>query len=284
MKKWKNKDWLFQKYHIEKLSGEDIANICDINTSTVYRQLEKFNIKTKREQIQAKKEIKCDFCGKMLERQRSKIKKNDNNFCSKECHNNFMASKKYSGKNNPLYNKQKVKCDVCDKEFEKIPSEINDNNFCSKECFNKFQKKERKTVCDWCGEIIERMPSQTDRCEHNFCDFECYGKWKSENIIKEKTNFWKGGVTEKGYYYGCNWEEQREKTLKRDGYKCQLCDSKKDLVVHHKRPLRTFDKTKENWYKKANDLDNLITLCRSCHSKQHHNEKESMYVLIGVDR
>jgi 5-methylcytosine-specific restriction endonuclease McrA len=38
-----------------------------------------------------------------------------------------------------------------------------------------------------------------------------------------------------------------------------LCDSVKILNVHHKIPYR---------YSKSHALENLITLCRSCHSKE----------------
>ncbi len=78
---------------------------------------------------------------------------------------------------------------------------------------------------------------------------------------------WKGGVDE---YYGDNWAEQRRKVLQRDNYECQRCGitqsehrSQNDigLDVHHRQPIRTFQ-SPEN----ANTLDNLVTLCRSCHN------------------
>lgn len=48
------------------------------------------------------------------------------------------------------------------------------------------------------------------------------------------------------------------KTLKRDDFTCQKCNSILDLIVHHK------DKNNKN-----NKLENLITLCRFCHAKEH---------------
>lgn len=78
---------------------------------------------------------------------------------------------------------------------------------------------------------------------------------------------WKGGVNE---YYGDNWERQRRKALRRDDYECQQCGitqsehrSRTDigLDVHHKTPIRTFQAPED-----ANTLDNLVTLCRSCHN------------------
>lgn len=56
----------------------------------------------------------------------------------------------------------------------------------------------------------------------------------------------------------------RENNIKRE---CILCNSTKDLLIHHK------DRNRDN-----NHLSNLTFLCRSCHSKYHNsegNKKES---------
>lgn len=57
--------------------------------------------------------------------------------------------------------------------------------------------------------------------------------------------------------------ELRFRALKRDEYQCQRCGctgSESDLEVHHRTPLSE-DGT--------NDLENLQTLCRPCHVKEH---------------
>ncbi len=70
--------------------------------------------------------------------------------------------------------------------------------------------------------------------------------------------------------YGPNWETQRQAALARDGHRCQQCNSAQPpLHVHHLRPFREFGYARdenEN-YKLANELDNLITLCPSCHRR-----------------
>jgi len=70
--------------------------------------------------------------------------------------------------------------------------------------------------------------------------------------------------------YGPNWQAQRQKALSRDGYRCQICGAEQDgLHVHHKRPFRQFNYTpheNEN-YKEANQVENLVTLCPSCHRR-----------------
>jgi DEAD/DEAH box helicase domain-containing protein len=65
--------------------------------------------------------------------------------------------------------------------------------------------------------------------------------------------------------YGPNWAGQRNLARARDGYRCQMCglpEQGRSHDVHHKVPFRTFES-----YIQANQLTNLITLCRSCHRR-----------------
>jgi hypothetical protein len=65
------------------------------------------------------------------------------------------------------------------------------------------------------------------------------------------------------YVYGSGWVEARQETLERDNYTCQVCAYRdKSNHVHHIKPRRKFDDVS-----KSNTLDNLITLCNSCHSR-----------------
>lgn len=63
--------------------------------------------------------------------------------------------------------------------------------------------------------------------------------------------------------YGDNWFHQRIAARERDGNTCQICGKEADdrnLDVHHITPVRKYDSPED-----ANELDNLITLCRKCH-------------------
>ena len=65
--------------------------------------------------------------------------------------------------------------------------------------------------------------------------------------------------------YGLNWPKQRDLTRARDVFRCQLCgeaEGIKEHHVHHKIPFRMFESSEQ-----ANRLENLITLCNSCHRK-----------------
>ncbi len=56
------------------------------------------------------------------------------------------------------------------------------------------------------------------------------------------------------------YRELRTKVLRRDGWRCQVCGSMKNLEVHHK----VF---RSRWGE--DDEQNLITLCLECHAKAH---------------
>lgn len=56
------------------------------------------------------------------------------------------------------------------------------------------------------------------------------------------------------------WKEISEKCKERDGNKCTRCPSRSRLEAHHVR-------YPEDWYETT--LDDLVTLCRECHEKEH---------------
>lgn len=72
--------------------------------------------------------------------------------------------------------------------------------------------------------------------------------------------------------YGPNWQAQRKLALERDGRRCRTCGASGDditLHIHHIRPFREYGYVpgvNEN-YRVANQLDNLVTLCPSCHRR-----------------
>jgi DEAD/DEAH box helicase domain-containing protein len=72
---------------------------------------------------------------------------------------------------------------------------------------------------------------------------------------------------------GPNWDQQRNAARSRDGYRCRHCGApeRNDRAhdVHHVVPFRTFGYVRgdNNRYLEANRLENLVTLCRSCHQR-----------------
>jgi len=76
--------------------------------------------------------------------------------------------------------------------------------------------------------------------------------------------------------YGADWGKIRDRVRARDGYRCQVCGAAepdpsttlraRQHDAHHKIPFRSFTSAAD-----ANRLDNLTTLCSSCHRKVEQN-------------
>lgn len=137
------------------------------------------------------------------------------------------------------------------------------------------------------AERYGRPPSSSEMCED--------GKF-SKHIFIERFGGWETALNRAGYSrpttyretlgvfpYGSNWYVQRERALERDNYQCQIptCTVTReehlrrhdsDLHVHHIIPRRHFvDEDGELDEERANDLDNLLTLCAP-----HHHYWESI--------
>jgi len=229
-------------------------------------------------------EIECDNCGAVFETKWSKV--GEKRYCSLNCeqeHNSEdhvcewcgntyttkksrsditrFCSKECKQKNHSVESRDRVTvtCESCGKEYDVKKHREDTTKYCSRECPG-------RTVdlsCEYCGEEYTVSKSYSERGSR-FCSYACKHKWQSEYNVGENNPTFKGGHDR---YYGSNWRKMRQKARERDGYQCQACgldesDSRWELSVHHIRPLRDFDTPEE-----ANTLDNLVSLCRSCHGK-----------------
>lgn len=112
------------------------------------------------------------------------------------------------------------------------------------------------------------------------------GTWFSipEKVTEKlrRQNLWTNDANQ----YGPTWGAIRKLVLRRDENRCRLCGAKdtgQGLHVHHKVPFRRFSSPE-----KANELNNLITLCPACHREAELNLKMRSglgglaYVLHGI--
>lgn len=215
--------------------------------------------------------IECDYCGERVERRPSEIERNRYHFCSHQCRADWI-SENYSRENHAMWQGGPivVSCSCCGSRFKRKRSEAtkDNHNFCDRECYLKYRKenpaeysqKNRVEVqCHHCGSTYRVIPSRIDQNDRNFCSLECFWEWESEYFAGENGPAWAGGAD---YYYGPNWPERRDKARERDGYKCQSCGQQDRLEVHHIVHVSEFDD-----YETANKLENLVTLCKSCHNR-----------------
>jgi len=74
----------------------------------------------------------------------------------------------------------------------------------------------------------------------------------------------------KGYYdllLHPKWKKKRRKILKRDGYKCTVCGSVKNLMIHH---TFYYDVDTPPWQYPD---ESLLTVCYGCHKEYHESHE-----------
>jgi hypothetical protein len=150
-------------------------------------------------------------------------------------------SKNKNGKNNPFFvDCVQVKCSGCHCIINLKPHQVGKRNFCSYPCYKEFARGENHPL---------------------------YGKKQNEEA-RYKMSLSHGGTGIPGELseYGPEFDSSlKEQARFRDGYKCQVCgcpqlENSRALDIHH------IDYDKEN-----NELNNLVSLCRSCHTKTNTN-------------
>lgn len=117
-----------------------------------------------------------------------------------------------------------------------------------------------ETNCVICNETVTRTRHQADTRDV-VCSVSCNSELMRRKNSGDKNPMWKGGYS-KGWYNNKKWKVVRDSAKERDGYECQLCGSSEMLDVHHIKPVREFED-----YMDAHTIDNVVTLCRSCHRK-----------------
>lgn len=180
-----------------------------------------------------------------------------------------------------------VPCDHCGDPTPKWEHQIENNEYayCGRRCKGAAMSEQTgeearsweggkvEIVCEWCGDTKTVKPSKVDKSR--FCSQGCMVEWRVENFSGEDHPRWNGGYNR---YYGPNWYQQRREVLERDDYECQSCPVDReqhnerygcDPVVHHITRFGDFDN-----YKEANELSNLITLCKRCHGLVEAGRKE----------
>lgn len=92
-----DKDWLYEKYVVEKLSTREIASIVGCKNKTISLRLKEYEIKarSKKEAEESRKtgmEVLCsNECGKRIYRKLSKLNKFIVFFCSWDCEKEYQS-------------------------------------------------------------------------------------------------------------------------------------------------------------------------------------------------
>jgi hypothetical protein len=118
--------------------------------------------------------------------------------------------------------------------------------------------------CSSCGDDFVYKSSVQHRCPECQRQFNMrrIHEWLAANpeydkAMREKTK-------DKSFFGG-----KRKAALERDNHTCQHCGTQNDLQVHHIDGNGTTTPKEQ----RNNALENLLTLCRGCHTRVHHKER-----------
>ena len=172
----------------------------------------------------------------------------------------YIRKKKWINPNPP---KQKIRiiCKTCGKIILVHPC-FKDRKFCSYKCRRHTDETMKKISIKKQGNKQRFGATLSNNTKYKIsCSLKGRAPKSGSFKPKEKHIFWKGGIFKQPYPF------EFDKNLKlyiRGIYhfECQLCKSENDLMVHH------VDYNKHNI-----KLNNLIPLCRSCHSKTNYNRE-----------
>lgn len=171
--------------------------------------------------------------------------------------------------------KFRIPCCVCGDEFDVKPSQllVKSSTCRKRECksviysrasSSRSPRVERK--CAVCG-VIEMVPPSHSKLYKTCGSESCKQEHRRIRFAKEKNPRWLGGVKKErtaamGRLEYINW---RKAVFDRDNYACQHCGAKAsglNLNAHHIKPWKLFPELRYA-------IGNGLTLCVSCHRKEH---------------
>lgn len=225
-------------------------------------------------------EVPCFVCEKLVltSPRRLRRSKSGRLFCGQLCLARWKRGR-------PLVERETTNCATCNQIIEVAPHHLHKHkrNFCNDTCQANYFEVE--VSCKQCGETIRRRRKEVEQMTQGpFCSSRCHGIWVTNNDMRsgDRNPAWNGGYSSPDY--GSHWKRQRRKARDRDNHTCQDCGITEQahgykLDVHHLIPYDMFDDPEE-----ANDLGNLITLCRPCHVKRHQGlDRATLEKLLAME-
>jgi 5-methylcytosine-specific restriction endonuclease McrA len=220
---------------------------------------------------QAWEERTCEGCGCAFP---FRVSAGPGRFCSRECRRRQV----------------KKVCEHCGRGYECAACFAEGSRYCSRTCkamargAERTREKTRVVACGHCGKPLRRSLFRLGQRRGQFCSYECRGA----AVRGANHHLWRGGRIES---YGPSWPPARDATRTRDRYACKLCGVPKPDSrhhdVHHIVPFRLFGyvATGEHANNRdvvANDLSNLITLCRRCHKRAENDHVAEVVLRAAI--
>lgn len=259
--KYKQKDWLVQKYHEEGLSQYEIADLCDASQGTVWYWMRKHGVEseTPDEPVSEKYKDREWLYEQYVDEERT------NKDIAEEC-----------GVSDSTICRWKQKLDIPSRGHE-MPDHVREK--VSETLSGKYTGEDHHRYGATFSEETRRKMSEAKQGENN----PWYGKSRPEFAEKmkgENNPSWKGGVTE-DYDFRCTtqWQDFSEDVKERADWTCENCGahgSESKLHTHHAHPVSEGGGKWDNVF---------IVLCHDCHfgdcQQWHSSTVQEQIAMIG---
>lgn len=149
----------------------------------------------------------------------------------------------------------------------------NNKKYCSNKCSSDHLKEQD----GWRNSVSEGLPEDHSQGGNNANygktgeAHPAFGTERSKEVRRQigpdrgPSHFaWKPGS---GIGIGPFWQKQRTETLERDDYQCVVCGAKEKLDVHHVTPRRFVYYHPFFRWEDVNNLENLVTMCKTHHKR-----------------
>ena len=191
----------------------------------------------------------CDVCGRPYFRRACASQKGRT--CSRDCFRIWKVGRDQHNEPTDRAVLVERNCEWCDQKFsvEKRQIDKGFGRFCSLQCSAESKAVPRLLLsCERCGSSYEFLPNRVFITGARFCSRKCYDATRREQKLPRETD------------RNRTYRTFRDSLLK--DQLCTRCGSKRDLVLHH--CIRTRERPDLLY-----DPNNLIVLCRSCHTQLH---------------
>lgn len=225
----------------------------------------------------------CTWCGDSFNVYGQRVK-SERVFCCRTCYAQWLSEDRVVA--NQIIKQKIVQCDGCGIDISRAPWELKrrEKQYCIHDCYSKNEHGKRfskelnpnwnasvhiQVPCEVCNTLIDRKTYQLQISHVFFCSQTCKSVWMIDHFSGENSPLWLGGHPQ---YRGADWLVQARATRERDNFTCQKCGVRQSpqraLDVHHIKPFNEFGfiPYENTNYIQANDLSNLITLCKNCHT------------------